>query len=44
MTEAQALDFDPAAERIDGSRVRRVVQDELSVKHERLAAQGTASP
>ena len=44
MTEAQALDFDPAAERIEGSLVRRVLRDHLpSVKHERMAAQSTAS-
>lgn len=45
LTEAQALDFDPAAERMEGSRVRRVVRDDLpTVKNERMAAQDTASP
>jgi hypothetical protein len=44
MTEAQALDFDPAAERIEGSRVQRVVRDDSpSVKHERMASPSTAS-
>jgi len=44
MTEAQALDFDPAAERMEGSRVRRVVQDDLpAIKHERIAAQRAVS-
>ena len=44
MTEAQALDFDPAAERIEGSLVLRLVRDHLpSVKHERMAAQSTAN-
>jgi len=44
MTEAQALDFDPGAERIEGSLVRRVVRDDLPlVKHERMAAPSTAS-
>ena len=44
MTEAQALDFDPAAERIEGSLVRRVAPDVMgSIKHERAAAQSTVN-
>jgi len=42
MTQADALDFDPAAERIEGSLERRVVRDDpRSIKHERMAAQAT---
>ncbi len=44
MTEAQALDFDPAAERIEGSRVLRVAPDVMgSIKHERMAAPSTVN-
>lgn len=44
MTEAQALDFDPAAVRMEGSRVRRVVHEDLpSIKHEGMAAQRALS-
>jgi len=39
MTETQALDFDPAAERIEGSLVRRAAPDAVgSIKRERAAA------
>lgn len=41
MTQADALDFDPAAERIEGTLERRVVRaDPWSIRHERMAAQG----
>ena len=42
MTQADALDFDPFAERIEGSLERRVVRhDPWSIEHERPTAQGS---
>jgi len=40
MTQADALDFDPAAERVEGSLERRIVRPgPLSPNHERASAQ-----
>jgi len=42
MTQADALDFDPAAERVEGSFERRVLRhDPRAIKHERRSAQGS---
>jgi hypothetical protein len=42
MTQADALDFDPAAERVEGSLDRRVVRgDPRSIPHERPSAPGS---
>ena len=42
MTQADALDFDPAAERVEGSLDRRVVRgDPRSIQHERPSAPGS---
>jgi hypothetical protein len=43
MTQADALDFDPAAERVEGSLERRVVcGDPRSIRHERPSAHRSA--
>lgn len=42
MTQADALDFDPAAERVEGSLERRVVRcDPRSIQHQRPSAQSS---
>ena len=42
MTQADALDFDPAAERVEGSLERRVVRiDALSIQHQLASAQSS---
>lgn len=42
MTQEDALDFDPAAERVEDSLERRVVRhDPRSIKHERPSAQSS---
>ncbi|MBK7459651.1 MAG: hypothetical protein IPJ42_14980 [Betaproteobacteria bacterium] len=42
MTQADALDFDPAAERVEGSLERRVVRcDPRSIQHQRLSPQSS---
>ncbi|MDZ7589942.1 MAG: hypothetical protein U5L05_04455 [Rubrivivax sp.] len=42
MTQADALDFDPAAERVEGSLERCVVRgDPQSIQHQRPSAQGS---
>jgi len=44
MTQADALDFDPAAQRVEGSLERRVVRhDPRSIKHEHLSAQSSVT-
>jgi hypothetical protein len=42
MTQADALDFDPAAERVEGSLERRVVRcDPRSIQHQRPSPQSS---
>jgi hypothetical protein len=42
MTQADALDFDPAAERVEGSLERRVVHSDARLtRHARPSAQGS---
>ena len=42
MTQADALDFDSAAERVEGSLERRVVRgDALSIQHQRPSVQSS---
>ena len=42
MTQADALDFDPAAERVEGSLERRVVRSgPRSTQHQRPSAQSS---